>query len=358
MSLSVWPHDTFLTPKPSIGQKDIGVITCFVATPYEPRKRWDDLFNLISSVATNVGKTHNVRIDCFRSDSIASAGIIHPEIWNALRTADILVCDVTGQNGNVMLELGIASAWRRKEHVIILRDSSDDRPHLFDINPARHLEYEVSFSGVQRLAENLSKVLIEVLASFPFEEAQPTFIELPFRARLTDGQDAPELYTEDITHRRVLSDCLEFGSPLLYRYSWMSLGGLSLARVSAAAEMRLTLDGQFDPFLGVMLRGQSYFANLGHLIFVRRDGTIYLNVREDDLGKSHDEPLGKIANFDIRSFTSFKVTIDDNRLTACVNGVEIAVKLGDLPHVYTSGRVVFIAGMCRVGIRNVEVEHL
>src|SRR5262245_14288188 len=132
MASSVWPHDAFLTPKHSIA--DIGTITCFVASPYEPRKRWDDLYNLILTVANRVGPEHGVFIKCYRADDIASAGIIHPEIWNALRNADFLILDVTGQNGNVMLELGIASAWRRKEHVIILREHSDSMPHLFDIN--------------------------------------------------------------------------------------------------------------------------------------------------------------------------------------------------------------------------------
>lgn len=72
-----------------------------------------------------VGKSMGVDVKCFRADHIASSGIIHPEIWKALRTADFIICDVSGHNGNVMLELGVAAAWRRKEHVIILRDKND-----------------------------------------------------------------------------------------------------------------------------------------------------------------------------------------------------------------------------------------
>jgi hypothetical protein len=357
MSMSVWPHDTFLTPKRPIG-KDLGVITCFVASPFEPRKRWDDLFQLVSSVAQQIGRQNGVEIKCQRSDNIASAGIIHPEIWQALRSADFVVCDVTGRNGNVVLELGIAAAWRRKEHVIILRESTDSQPHLFDINPARHLEYEVSFSGMQKLASELGKVIVDVLASLPFEDLEPAPMTLPFRAGLTDGRDAPELHTEDITHRRLLSDCLEFGSPLVYRYSWMSLGGSSLKSVRVKAEMRLTFTNYANPFMGIMIRGQSYFANFGHLVFVRQDGTIYLNVREDDAGNNHDEPLGKINGFDIRSFVRFEVAVDDEKLTACVNSVQATKRLADLPYVFSAGRVVFIAGHCRVGLRNVEVEAL
>jgi hypothetical protein len=89
-------------------------------------------------------------------------------IFQISLTTDFIVCDVSGQNGNIMLELGIAAAWRRKEHVIILRDRSDYKPRLFDLNPARHLEYEISFAGTKKLMEDLSSVILSALANIPF----------------------------------------------------------------------------------------------------------------------------------------------------------------------------------------------
>jgi hypothetical protein len=101
MSSSVWPYDTFLEPEPPIYDKSIGSITCFVASPFEPNKRWDDLFNLIQAVTKEVGKSMGVVVKCFRADHIASPDIIHPEIWKALRTADFIICDVSGHNENL-----------------------------------------------------------------------------------------------------------------------------------------------------------------------------------------------------------------------------------------------------------------
>jgi hypothetical protein len=366
MSTSIWPYDTFLTPKPPIKLRDYfdDPITCFVATPFEPRERWDDLLRLIQTVANQVGSRHGVSIECYRADSITSSGMVHPEIWESLRTADFTIFDVSGENGNVMLELGVASAWRRKEHVIILRDKADERPHLFDINPARHIEYSISFAGLSKLATELEIVMLKMLATIPFEDPHPPSIDLPFRALLSDGVDAPELYTEDITHRRLLDDCLEFGAPLSYRHSWMSLGDLSLARVHVKADMKLTLpaprENPNDPFVGVMVRGQSYFANWGHLILVRPDGKVYLTVREDDTGKHHDELLGEIFGFDIRAFTNFDIVVDDSVISVKVsqreNLVEVSKNLSELPYVFSAGRVIFIAGLCRVGIRNIEID--
>ena len=359
MSSSVWPYDTFLEPEPPIYDKSIGSITCFVASPFEPNKRWDDLFNLIQAVTKEVGKSMGVVVKCFRADHIASSGIIHPEIWKALRTADFIICDVSGHNGNVMLELGVAAAWRRKEHVIILRDKNDEKQHLFDINPARHLEYEISFSGMQKLMSDLGEAVAKVLATIPFQTPPRHSVVLPFSTSLTDGKDAPELYTEDFTHRRMLPDCLEFGSPLNYRYSWMSLGDLRLSRVHIKAEIKMTLDQpHHKPFMGVMVRGQHYFANFGHLIFVRQDGTVYLTMLEDDSGKYHDEPLGKIAEFDMRQFTCFDIAMDDKNFKIKVNNFDVSKKLTELPYVFSAGRIIFIAGYCRVGIRNIEVEEI
>jgi hypothetical protein len=258
-----------------------------------------------------------------------------------------------------MLELGVAAAWRRKNHVIILRDKNDEMPRLFDIYPARHLEYEISFSGLQKLMSDLKKVVVAVLATIPFQIPIRHSVELPFSTALTDGKDSPELYTEDFTHRRMLPDCLEFGAPLNYRYSWMSLGDLRLSRVHVKAEIKMTLDlPTHDPFMGVMVRGQHYFANCGHMIFVRQDGTVYLTLIEDDSGKYYDEPLGKLANFDMRQFTYFDIVMDDNVLKIKVNNFEVSKKLTELPYVFSAGRVIFIAGYCRVGIRAIVVEEI
>ena len=259
-----------------------------------------------------------------------------------------------------MLELGVAAAWRRKEHVIILRDKNDEKQQLFDINPARHLEYEISFSGMQKLMSDLGEAVAKVLATIPFQTPPRHSVVLPFSTSLTDGKDAPELYTEDFTHRRMLPDCLEFGAPLNYRYSWMSLGDLRLSKVHVKAEIKMTLDNKpaHDPFMGIMLRGQHYFANFGHLIFVRQDGTVYLTLIEDERGKYHDEPLEKIADFDMRQFTCFDIAMDDKNLKIKVNNLDVSKKLIELPYVFSAGRIIFIAGYCRVGIRNIEVEEI
>jgi hypothetical protein len=355
MTSSVWPYDTFVEPSPP-ESASIGALTCFIASPFEPQKRWDDLYNLILVVCKQIQKSLGVQIDCTRADQVAASGILHPEIWHALRFSDIVICDVSGQDSNVLLELGVAAAWRPKENVIILRMKSDQTPRLFDINPGRYLEYEISFSGLSKLTQELLRMIPKILASIPVQDATARPVNLPFAATLTDGNDNPSLHTQDITHRRMMADCLEFGSPFVRRYSWMSVGDLSVAEVHVMAEMKMTLDTPFpDRFMGIILRGQSFFANFGHFVLVNADGSVHL-VARDDKGQSTDELLSTIPDFNMRDFAKFDVRIDNNAINGQVNGSHFSKRLAELPYVYSSGRVIFVAGHCRVGIRNIRVE--
>ena len=90
MTGSIWPNDTFLDPQPPIDRASIGAVTCFVISPFSPEKHWDDIFNLIQEVCKRVGEPVGVILNCYRADSITSAGIIHPEIWKSILTADFI----------------------------------------------------------------------------------------------------------------------------------------------------------------------------------------------------------------------------------------------------------------------------
>ncbi|MCK4432534.1 MAG: hypothetical protein KAV48_01245, partial [Methanomicrobia archaeon] len=159
------------------------------------------------------------------------------------------------------------------------------------------------------------------------------------------------------------ANCLEFGTPWIYRYSWMSVGDLKLSKVHVKAEIKMTLGSPYPtsdyaPFMGIMVRGHHYYANLGHLIFVRKDGKVYLTMIENSKGKYHEERIGKIPNFNMKQFSYFDIIMNDKFLKIKVNDLSINKKLTELPHVFTTGTIIFIAGYCRIGIRNIEVEEL
>jgi hypothetical protein len=70
--------------------------------PFGPQ--FDAAFQLIMAVAQAVG------VEGQRLDQIAVAGSITEQLYNALATADLIICDITHSNPNVMYQLGYAHA--------------------------------------------------------------------------------------------------------------------------------------------------------------------------------------------------------------------------------------------------------
>jgi hypothetical protein len=356
MTLSIWPHDTALEPDQPL--KSIGHLSCFVVSPFEPKDRFDDLFALVKSVCQDLRVGLQIdEFDCVRSDSIASAGVIHPEIWQYLKRADVSVADVSGQNGNVLLELGVAAAWRRKEQVIILREESAEEKHLFDINPARHIEYTRTSSGFALLRQKLAEVMQEAVAGSPFMDVSIVTSDLPLTAQLDDGRDSAELWVPSVSHRRLLSDCLEFGSLYHFGKSWLALGGSKPAKVRVKAEMKFTERRETADrcWMGINLRAQFFYANLGHLALLRSDGTVVRTARDEDPNSHHDVVLGRIDSYNPEEFIPFEVALDDTAWEIHVGAVKTRVPLTDMRFVFSAGRVLVQTFMCRIGIRHVEV---
>jgi hypothetical protein len=357
MTLSIWPHDTAL--EPDLRLKPFGHLVCFVASPFQPKSRFDDLFELVTDVCQQLRTTLQLdEFQCTRSDSIASAGVIHPEIWQYLKRADVIVADVSGQNGNVLLELGVAAAWRKKEQVIILREDSADEKHLFDINPARHIEYTRTSSGFVFLRKKLADVMLEAVAAVPFADVPSGMPELPLTAKLDDGKDSASLWVPPVSHRRMLADCLEFGSLYHFGRSWLALGGSKPAKVRVRAELRFTErreTSQDRCWMGINLRAQLFYANLGHLVLLRSDGTVVRTARDEDPKSHHDVPLGRIDPYNPQDFVRFEVSLDDAAWEIQVGTVRTRVPLTEMPFVFAAGRVLAQTWMCRAGIRHVEV---
>jgi hypothetical protein len=136
-------------------------------------------------VCEQLGKAMGVQFRCRRAVDIVSAGVIHPEIWQDIRTADLVIADITGRNGNVMFELGVASAWLDKDRVIIIREDNPEEGWLFDINPARQIAYTRSPTGFAHLMSRLGMLIQEAIARAPFMQQPTTSLSIPLTLDLT-----------------------------------------------------------------------------------------------------------------------------------------------------------------------------
>ena len=94
------------------------------------------------------------------SDSKTSE-IIQAEILNSIFNDDIVICDISGSNPNVMFELGLRIAFNKR--VIVIFDKNNKVP--FDINSIPHLTYpeDLNIVKMENFSENLRQKIKELL---------------------------------------------------------------------------------------------------------------------------------------------------------------------------------------------------
>lgn len=355
---SIWPLDILNDLRtPERTRPDH--LECFLISPFTPKDRFDDLHSLVQDVCKAVGEQFQCELKCERADKIAGPGVIHSDIWFHIQTADVIIVDVSGLNGNVMIELGVAAACRKKEHVIILKEDNPAEKFLFDIGPARHILYKRTWDGLKDLSQTLLNALLISLASAPFEIKTRTPVNLPLNADLTKWKDVDWLIGPSVTHRRLTSDYLEFGSLFVFRNSWLSVANLDLSNFDITAEMKFSQLRNVVGWIGISVRNQNFFANYGHLLYLASNGEVVVTVPENDIGGYHGDPIGTIPNFDPMKpdFYKFRIEADEKTISMSVSGISKKFIIAEMPYIFPSGRILFQTYMARGGIRSIEIKE-
>lgn len=112
-----------------------------------------------------------------RADLSINQQQILKDIINSLAEADLVVADVSGLNGNVMYELGLAHAMGLR--TIMITDDIEELP--FDLRSYRANEYSTHFSEAPRLISRLREIaqgVVDGTAEFsnPVQDFAPEFI--------------------------------------------------------------------------------------------------------------------------------------------------------------------------------------
>lgn len=112
---------------------------------------WTDVLGIIKDVCNLSGFTASMVND---ADDI---GIIHKRIVENIYSSDIVVCDVSCKNANVMFELGMRLAFDKP--TIIIKDEMTG--YSFDTSLIEHIEYprDLRFNTILKFKENLGKKL-------------------------------------------------------------------------------------------------------------------------------------------------------------------------------------------------------
>lgn len=121
---------------------------CFVIMPFA--QEFNDVYDTVVRAVTTSAK--GVKVSCVRLDQIKGAGRISSDLARELQEATLCIADVSGNQPNVLWEVGYAMALGRP--VILI--TQDLRALPFDIKDVRAVEYHKT-----SLAESLFNTLVE-----------------------------------------------------------------------------------------------------------------------------------------------------------------------------------------------------
>jgi hypothetical protein len=107
--------------------------TCFVVMPFEPP--FDSEYKEVIKPAVRLAG-----LECVRGDEIYTRQAIIHDVWHSIRTARVVVAQLSGRNPNVMYEIGLAHAIG-KPIVLITRDEKD---MPFDLKALRYVVYDLN----------------------------------------------------------------------------------------------------------------------------------------------------------------------------------------------------------------------
>lgn len=110
--------------------------TCFVITPFGGQ--FDDTYKKVIIPAVEAGGYKPIR-----GDDVYSTREVIADIFHEIRSASVLVADVSGKNANVNYELGIAHAFNKP--VVIIAQQIEDIP--FDYRHLRFIIYDTRSEG-------------------------------------------------------------------------------------------------------------------------------------------------------------------------------------------------------------------
>lgn len=326
--------------------------------------QFDDIFKLIEDSCKLLSQQSNINIIAKRADLSADPTTIHNDIWKGITQSDVIVADITGNNGNVMIELGIASAVRERHDVIIIREKeSKDMKFLFDISPERHIVYEKSYVGLNKLKSDLLSSMQYSLTPAPYVPGTITEgEELPKSIDCREQDQAKYLLGPINGHRRITEKGLEFGSFVVFLNSWLTFGNQNFGNVHVKLKMHFS---QFHPdsnvkhaWFGLSLRSVSPYANLGHLLYVQRDSKIIMTDLISEYEKTNDRELGNIDEVDLDKPIEFDILFDGSGIHGNVNSCKINVPSNQMEYIRNAGPIRFQTYLCRACIESIEVIRL
>ena len=294
-----------------------------------------------------------------RLDWVKSTGVIQQEIWEKIAQADLVFCDITGFNPNVMFESGVCAAWKEMVQVVFIKDHFFKQEWAFDIAPIRHVEYQLTTEGLNAFREQIVQLTQDVLIGFPDRQDSCSDIQLPLEIDFRSSQDDLRIHTPAYSHRRVVDGALEFGSLLFYPYSWATIGKKPFYNFEVEVSARFSNPIRDDAWIGIGLRSQHYYANYSHLFYINRKGMIVITEPNEDSPPFYKDNIMRPAgDKDMAGVDhNFKISFTDSALLVQVNDFSRTFQLKEMKKVFGPGLIRFQSWQTWIAIKHLRVNE-
>lgn len=147
-----------------------GILTCGIIMPISAidglgSEHWGDVKSIIQEAVDSITAPKFVARLVSEADDV---GVIHKRIVQGVYSSDIVVCDVSGRNANVMFELGLRLAFDKP--TIIIKD--DKTEYSFDTSVIEHIPYprDLRFAKINTFKKQLAE---KISATYKVSQTDP-----------------------------------------------------------------------------------------------------------------------------------------------------------------------------------------
>jgi hypothetical protein len=353
----VWPLDVRRRID-GAPRDEIRAFKCLLLMPFE--NSFDSIAQLLKEIVEEVNEKFRMPLpEINRLDWVTSSNVIQSEIWQEILLADLVFCDITGLNPNVMFELGVSAAWKDKQHVVLIKNRNVAQRSAFDIAPIRYTEYDLAYPGVDQFRAKARRLVEEALIAFPDGLGEALPLQFPLEIDFSNGRDDPRIYTPPFAHRRVMDGCLEFGSLFSYANSWASIGREKIRFFRLSFTAKFSHPSQPAPKIGVALRSHHYFANYGHNISLMGDGSIWIT-KPNEIADTfyEDERLREPNAIDLQALFDFTAEWTESHYSFSVDGFNYRIPVSDMQKQLDAGLIRFHSARSWMAISRIHLELL
>lgn len=147
---------------------DCGIIMPIASMTGYPESHWTKVKDIIIEATSQVdGYKFSTKIV---SETNGETHVIHKTIIQNLYNSEIVICDISGKNPNVLFELGMRLAFDKP--TILIRDNETD--FMFDTGVIEHMTYPKSLSYPE-VVEFKKELAIKIKITLEKEKSDPNY---------------------------------------------------------------------------------------------------------------------------------------------------------------------------------------